>query len=200
MTAPVAVKYFRSAAAFRRWLESNHATARELWVGFYRKDTGRGGITYPEAVDEALCFGWIDGIKKRVDELSYINRFTPRKPNSNWSLVNTRRGAELKKLGRMTPAGLAAFTARRKVRSGAYSFEQQASIFDAVSEREFRAHRPAWDFFQAQPPGYRRLATHWVSSAKRPETVRKRLDLLIANSELQLRVDFLAPNRDPRQS
>ena len=108
MPAPVSVKFFRSAASFRRWLESNHATARELWVGFHKKSTRLGGITYPEAVDEALCFGWIDGIKKRVDEVSYTNRFTPRKRDSTWSLVNIRRVAELEQSGRMTPAGRAA--------------------------------------------------------------------------------------------
>ena len=162
------VIHFKSAAEFRQWLEANHDRVAELWVGFYKKNSGRTGITYGEAVDEALCFGWIDGLKKRVDELSYTHRFSPRKPRSIWSLINIRRAKELKKLGRMTPAGLKAFEARDPERSGMYSFENRPRKLDAAHERIFRADKKAWAFFQAQPPGYQRTACWWVMSAKVP--------------------------------
>jgi len=119
----VKIKYFKSASGFRRWLEVNHARVTELWVGFFKKDSGKGGLTYSQALDEALCFGWIDGLKKRVDELSYTHRFTPRKPKSNWSLINLQHVERLSKAGHMMPAGLKAYAAREPERSGAYSFE-----------------------------------------------------------------------------
>ena len=181
--------FFANSAAFRRWLAKNHATASELWVGFYKKGSGEKGITYPEAVDEALCFGWIDGIKKGVDERSYTNRFTPRKRGSTWSNINTRRVAELIADGRMTPAGQKAFDARREEKSGVYSFEQKdAPALTPAQEKRFRANKAAWKFFSSQPPGYRRIALWWVISAKREETREKRLSTLIADSDAGLRI------------
>ena len=176
------IKYFRSASGFRRWLEANHAPVSELWVGFFKKDSGKGGLTYTEAVDEALCFGWIDGLKKRVDELSYTHRFTPRKPKSNWSRINVQHAGRLKQTGRMMPAGLKAYTARKPERSGAYSFENAPRKLNTTYEKQFKADKIAWEFFQRQPPGYQRLAIWWVVSAKKPETRARRLGQLIAES------------------
>ena len=176
------IKYFKSASEFRRWLEVNHARLSEIWVGFFKKDSGKGGLNYVEAVDEALCFGWIDGLKKRVDELSYTHRFTPRKPKSNWSRINIQHVERLKKAGRMTPAGLEAYAAREPERSGVYSFESAPRRLAAADEKQFKADKTAWEFFQQQPPGYQRLAICWVVSAKKPETRARRLGRLIAAS------------------
>ena len=175
------VVHFQSATDLRQWLEVHHATKSELWVGFYKKASGKVGITYAEALDEALCFGWIDGIRKRVDDESYTNRFTPRRPRSIWSLVNIRRVKQLRALGRMSAAGLKAFAARKPERSGIYSFEQKTA-FDADTESQLKASKQAWIFFQARPLGYRRRMTHWIMMAKRPETRARRLAHLIAAS------------------
>ena len=181
--------YFESPAAFRRWLEAHHASADELIVGFHKTHTGRPTLTWPESVDEALCFGWIDGIRRRVDDDRYTIRFTPRRRHSIWSLVNIRRVAALIAEGRMQPSGLRAFEARRDDRSGVYAFERATpAAFSAADERRFKTHRKAWAFFQSQPPGYRKVAMHWVTSAKRPETREKRLATLIADSEAGLRI------------
>jgi uncharacterized protein YdeI (YjbR/CyaY-like superfamily) len=180
---PTDVKFFATPAQFRKWLEANHDKAQELWVGFYKKETGRPSITWPESVDEALCVGWIDGIRKKLDDESYVIRFTPRKPQSTWSAVNIARVAELKRDGRMRPAGLAAFERRRDDKSAIYSYEQRkTAVFDEAAERQFRANAKAWEFFQSQPPWYRRTATYKVISAKREETRQKRLAELIADS------------------
>jgi uncharacterized protein YdeI (YjbR/CyaY-like superfamily) len=173
------VVHFKSAAEFRRWLQKNHDREKEVWVGFYRKESGRGGITYKEALDQALCFGWIDGIRKKVDEESYTNRFTPRSAKSVWSLINIKRVGELTKLGLMAAPGLAAFKSRDPKRSGIYSFENRPKTLTRELERALRANKAAYDFFCAQPPGYRRLATWFVMSAKKDETRRVRLDRLI---------------------
>jgi uncharacterized protein YdeI (YjbR/CyaY-like superfamily) len=178
----VRIKYFKSASGFRRWLELNHSRSSELWVGFFKKDSGKGGLTYPEAVDEALCFGWIDGLKKRVDDLSYTHRFTPRRPKSNWSRSNIQHVDRLKKAGRMTPAGLRACRARKPERSGIYSFENAPSELNAAHEKQFKADKVAWEFFQRQPPGYRRIANWWLVSAKKADTRARRLGQLIAQS------------------
>jgi uncharacterized protein YdeI (YjbR/CyaY-like superfamily) len=163
--------FFKSPAEFRDWLEKNHSQFTELWVGFYRKDSGRGGLTYQEALDEALCFGWIDGLKKKVNEISFTQRFTPRKKRSIWSAVNTRRVGELGKLGRLMPPGLAAFAARDPERSGIYSFENRTRQLDGAYEKKFKANRKAWEFFQSLPPGYRRTATWWVVREKGGDTL-----------------------------
>lgn len=185
-------KYFRDAAAFRRWLEKHHAAAAELWVGFYKKGATRRGITYAEAVDEALCFGWIDGVRNGIDAERYTNRFTPRRPRSNWSDVNTRRVEELIAEGRMHPAGLAAFESREAARSGVYSFENRgASTLTPEQQARFRRNKAAWNFFEAQPPGYRKTAIWWVVSARREETREKRLTTLIDDSANGLRIAML---------
>jgi uncharacterized protein YdeI (YjbR/CyaY-like superfamily) len=191
--------FFATPAEFRAWLEEHHSTAQELWVGFYRKGSGRPSITWPEAVDEALCFGWIDSVRRSVDEFSYANRFTPRKQRSNWSAVNIKRAQALVDLGRMHPAGLAAFEARTDDRSAIYSYEQRttAALGEAY-EQQFRANVRAWDFFQAQPPWYRRTAARWVISAKKEETRVKRLATLIADSEHGRTIAALT--RPPRRS
>ncbi len=187
------ITHFTSAIELRRWLRQNHTRAAELWVGFYNKQSGRGSVTYPEALDEALCYGWIDGIRKRVDDQSYTIRFTPRRPNSIWSNVNLRHIERLKKFGRMRAAGLAAFAARTAARSGLYSFEQRPLEFPAALEKPFRARRRAWNFWQAQPPGYRRTVIWWVISAKQDTTRQCRLTALIALSVARQRLDFLTP-------
>lgn len=176
------VLYFASAAEFRAWLVTHAASEPAAWVGFYRKGTGRTGITYSEAVDEALCFGWIDGIVRRVDDVSYANRFTPRAPRSIWSTVNVARAEELIRQGRMTPAGLAAFAGRDPARAGLYSFEQDEATLAAAAEALFQANAAAWKFFQAQPAGYRKRAIWWVTSARRVDTRAHRLATLIADS------------------
>lgn len=183
--------YFESPLAFRRWLEKHHESATELLVGFHKSHTGRPTLTWPESVDEALCFGWIDGIRRRVDEERYTIRFTPRRRHSIWSLVNVRRVAALEKEGRMHPAGARAFAARRDDRTGVYSAEQRHVELEAAGIRKFKANKVAWRFFQAQPPGYRKIVIHWVTSAKKAETQARRLDTLIADSANGLRIAML---------
>lgn len=181
--------FFEVPEQFRRWLKEHHATASELWVGFHKKGSGRSSLTWPESVDEALCFGWIDGIRKSLGDDSYVIRFTPRKKGSIWSTVNTRRVAELVRDGRMQPAGMKAFEARDPVRSGIYSFERrEAATLDGAALTRFKANRSAWKFWELQPPGYRKTATHWVVSAKRDETRAKRLATLIEDSAAGLRI------------
>lgn len=189
------LRYFKSATDFRAWLEANHASTTELFVGFYKKDSGKVGITYAEAVDEALCFGWIDGIKKRVDEVSYTHRFTPRKPKSNWSLINIGHVTRLTKAGRMKPTGLKAFAARTDARSGVYSFENRPRELSPELERQFKSDKTAWEFFQQQPPGYRRVASFWVMSAKQDETRERRLAQLMADSKQGRRLGMLSSKK-----
>jgi uncharacterized protein YdeI (YjbR/CyaY-like superfamily) len=172
-------RLFSSQAAFRTWLEKNGARVSELWVGFWNKASGKEGMTYPEAVDEALCWGWIDGVKKKVDDERYTNRFTPRKAQSKWSDVNLRRYAELEAAGRVAAPGKAAFARYDPEKQRSYSFEARSDTFPPELEREFRRHREAWAFFEAQPPGYRRTAIHWVTEAKREETRLRRLARLV---------------------
>jgi uncharacterized protein YdeI (YjbR/CyaY-like superfamily) len=187
--------YFESAVALRRWLEEHHDRATELLVGFHRKSSGRQGIGYEEAVLEALCFGWIDGITRRVDPTRYAIRFTPRKPRSNWSQVNVGRVEDLVQQGRMTPAGLRAYEARDRTRP-AYSYEQRSKPFEPALEETFRRERRAWSFFEAQPPSYRHMATFWVMSAKREETRLRRLMTLIEHSARGERLPMLtSPTR-----
>jgi uncharacterized protein YdeI (YjbR/CyaY-like superfamily) len=185
-------RFFATPAEFRAWLEQHHADEREILVGFYKKGTGRPSLTWTEAVREALCFGWIDGVRRSVDADSYANRFTPRKPRSNWSAVNVKHVEELIREGRMHPAGLAAFEARAPVRTGVYSYEQRhEAALDPEQERQFRADEQAWEFFQSQPPSYRQTAIFWVVSAKREETRAKRLATLMDDSRAGLRIALL---------
>jgi uncharacterized protein YdeI (YjbR/CyaY-like superfamily) len=176
--------FFAAPADFRAWLDENHERASELLVGFYKRDSGRPSISWPEAVDEALCFGWIDGVRRRVDDESYTIRFTPRKPRSHWSKVNVRRVEELRREGRMGAAGLRAFEQRSEERTAQAAYEQdEEPELGADYERRFRANRKAWEFFQSRPPWYRRAATHWVVGAKREETRERRLGQLIDCSD-----------------
>jgi uncharacterized protein YdeI (YjbR/CyaY-like superfamily) len=185
------VRYFKSAAAFRAWLDANHSTATELWVGIYKKDSGRGGLTYKEAVDQALCYGWIDGIAKGVDEVSYSQRFTPRKARSHWSSINRQRVAELCEQGLMAPAGLAAFAADDG-EPAPYSHEQPLTLSPALLQR-FKAQADAWQYFSGRPPGYRRSAAFWVMSAKKEETRERRFATLLADSAAGRPIKLLAP-------
>jgi uncharacterized protein YdeI (YjbR/CyaY-like superfamily) len=193
------VVFFRSSKAFQRWLEASHQQCEELWVGFYKKSSGKPSITYPEAVDEALRFGWIDGVRKSVNAGAYSVRFTPRKPKSQWSAVNITKVEKLSGAGRMRPAGVKAFEGA-KDQSRKYSYEQRHHAhFSGEEERRFRANRKAWDFFQAQPPWYRRTATFWVVSAKQEETRHRRLDRLMADSELGLEIKPLRRSPVPKR-
>jgi uncharacterized protein YdeI (YjbR/CyaY-like superfamily) len=177
-------KFFATPEKFRDWLEAHHESEKELLVGFYKKETGKPSITWRESVDEALCFGWIDGVRRSLGAEAYTIRFTPRKPTSNWSFINVRRVEDLARLGRMAPAGLRAFAQRTPERTGVYSFERAHEAKLAPEDDEkFCANAKAAQFFLEQPPWYRRTAIHWVISAKRPETRQRRLDQLIRDSE-----------------
>jgi len=173
--------FFPTPAAFRKWLHKHHKTADELLVGFYRKDSGRPSITWPESVDEALCFGWIDGIRRRIDEESYSIRFTPRRRGSTWSAINIGRVKVLKAEGRMQPAGLAAYAGRTSEKSATYAYEQRkTAVLSAAQERRLRATPRAWAYFKALPPSHRHLMAWWVTSAKQDATRERRLARLIA--------------------
>ena len=174
--------FFATPAAMRAWLKAHHAADTEVLVGFYKKGSGKPSITWPESVDEALCVGWIDGIRRRVDEESYTIRFTPRKAGSIWSAVNIKRVEALQAAGLMQPAGLAAFAKRKEARSAVYAYEQRGQALSAEYEERLKANHRAWEFFEAQPAWYRRTATWWVISAKREATRQKRLAQLIDDS------------------
>ncbi len=183
--------FFPSAAALRRWLERHHATTRELWVGVHKRHTLRPSITWPQLVDQVLCFGWIDGVRKRLDEDRYAIRITPRKPGSSWSAVNLRRIKQLTRLGLMAPAGLAAFRKRDRKKAG-YSYEERPAGLTGTYARALKANASAWTFFRAQPPWYRRTVSFWIMSAKREETRLRRLAQLIKDSAGGRRVGMLA--------
>ncbi|HYZ75987.1 MAG TPA: YdeI/OmpD-associated family protein [Gaiellaceae bacterium] len=181
--------FFASPSEFRTWLAEHHDRADELWVGFHKKATGRPSMTWPESVDEALCFGWIDAVRKSLGPDAYAIRFTPRKVRSTWSAVNIARVQELIAEGRMQPAGLRAFEARTDDRSAIYAYEQRhGAKLAPEDERQFRSEERAWSFFQAQPPSYRKTAIWWVASAKRDETRRRRLRTLIEDSAKGVRI------------
>jgi uncharacterized protein YdeI (YjbR/CyaY-like superfamily) len=185
--------FFETPSELRAWLEEHHATESELWVGLYKKASGRRSLTWSEIVDEALCFGWIDGKAQGIDEHRYRQRLTPRRRNSNWSAVNVAKVAELRAQGRMTPAGEAAFAARREDPPGTLSYDRRhEAAFDGEQEASFRAKAPAWEWFAAQSPSYRSMATFWVVSAKRPETRARRLATLIECSAAGRRVPPLS--------
>ena len=189
-------RFFRNQAEFAKWLEKNHDRATEVWVGYYKKDSGRKGITWPESVAVALRFGWIDSVRRGSDEDSYTNRFTPRRPGSNWSATNIKKAQELIELGLMHPAGKKAFDARSEPRSAPYSYEQRkAATLDENQERKFRRNKRAWEFFQSRPPSYRTSAIYWVTSAKREETRARRLATLIEDSAKGETVPPLTPRR-----
>jgi uncharacterized protein YdeI (YjbR/CyaY-like superfamily) len=186
--------FFATPANFRAWFEVNHDKSRELLVGFYKKDSGKPSITWPESVQVALCFGWIDGVRKSLGETSYTIRFTPRKPTSNWSSINITFVQELTRKGLMHPAGLKAFAARNEKKSAIYSYEQRNSArFTRKQEKQFRANKVGWEFFRSQAPWYQRVTTFWVISAKREETKLKRLSLLIRLSQNRRTLPMLSP-------
>ena len=180
--------FFTSPDKFRRWLDRHHRTATEVWVGFYKKASGKKGLSYAEALDLALCYGWIDGIRKRVDAEGYTNRFSPRTAKSVWSAINIRRVGELTRLGLMHPRGIEVFRNRDPSKAGLYSFENRPKALAPALARTFRANKKAWAFFQAQPPGYRRLVTFMIMSAKQDATRERRLARAIDASEQRRRL------------
>jgi len=175
-------KFFTTPEKFRQWLEKNHDRATELLLGFHKKDSGKKSITYSEALDEALCFGWIDGVRKSLNETSYTIRFTPRKAKSIWSLVNVNHVERLKKEGRMAEPGMRAYALRDPKRTGIYAFENRPREFSPEFEKKFRANKKAWEFFQSEPPSIRKVCIFWVMSAKKDETRLRRLEQLIESS------------------
>ena len=190
--APTKTLFFATPADFRAWLEKNHALHTELSVGFYKRDSGKPSITWPESVDAALCYGWIDGVRNSIDAVSYRIRFTPRKRTSTWSSINVKRVAELTKLGLMHPSGFKAFKARKGDKTGIYAYEQRKTAkLPPAYEKKFRANKRAWAFFRKQPPWYQRTATYRVISAKQEATREKRLAELIRDSEAGLAIKEL---------
>jgi uncharacterized protein YdeI (YjbR/CyaY-like superfamily) len=191
MSEPI---YFASPAEFRAWLEEHHETESEVWVGMWKKATGRPSLTWAQAVDEALCFGWIDGIAKRVDDERHMQRFTPRKPTSNWSAINIANVERLRAEGRMRPAGEAAFARRRDDKTAIYSHEQRKNPqLEPEEQAQLEANADAWAYFSARPPSYRKPAIWWVISAKKPETRARRLATLIADSAAGRTIKPLTP-------
>ena len=193
------IVHFSSQQEFRKWLAKNHAIANELFVGFYKKSCAKEGATYSEVLDEALCFGWIDGVRRSVNSESYMIRFTPRSPKSIWSLVNVRRAQALANAGKMAEAGRKAFAARQAHRTGIYSFEQKRPGLAPKYKRLFRANPRAWEFFAKQAPWYQRTAGFWVSSAKQEETRLRRLARLIEDSGNGRRLDQVTPKAKTNQ-
>ena len=175
--------FFAKQSDFRNWLEKNHKKETELLVGFYKVDSGKQSMTWTQSVDEALCFGWIDGVRKSIDNDSYQIRFTQRKPTSIWSAVNIQKIEVLTKQGRMQPAGLASFENRKENKSKIYSYENEEVKFSPELKKQFKANKNAWDYFQSLAPSYRKPSTNWVMSAKQETTKLKRLNELIADSQ-----------------
>ena len=188
---PRDVRYFASTDELRDWFDANHETAEELWPGYYRKATGKPTVSWSEAVDEALCVGWIDSVRYRLDDERSAQRFTPRRMGSFWSAINTKRATELIAEGRMRPAGVAAFEARSPEKTAIYSYERDAAAFTKEQQARFEADQEAWAFFRAQAPSYRRNITHWVSSAKREETRERRFEKLLEDSRAGRRTGVL---------
>ena len=175
-------KFFKSPEALRAWFTKHGTTKTELWIGYYKKASGKSGVVYKQALDEALCVGWIDGVVHSIDDACYMQRWTPRKPKSNWSNVNVKRVGELIAEGRMTPAGLAAFARRVPERTGVYTFENPSPELPPAYLKRFKANKAAWKFWSAQPPGYRRTVTAYVMSAKQEATRERRLSLVMEHS------------------
>lgn len=176
--------FFETGAAFRKWLDKNHHKAEDLLVGYYKTGSGKKSMSWSESVDEAICYGWIDGVRRSIDEESYCIRFTPRKHKSIWSAVNIKKVEDLTKLGLMMPAGIAAFNKRDENRTNLYTHEKKGDIhFSPEFEKRFKANKKAWDYFQAMAPNYRKVTTNWVMSAKQAATNERRLEELIRQSE-----------------
>jgi len=199
-SAQIKPTFLTTPGDFRQWLRKNHASMTELWVGFHKKGTGKPSMSWPESVDQALCFGWIDGLRKSCDSESYMIRFTPRKSTSTWSAVNAKRAQELIRLGLMQPAGKKAFEGRDVKRSKLYSFEQKSATLETAYEKQFRTNPNAWQFFQSQPPWYRKTATWWVVSAKQEATRQKRLAVLISDSKAGRRIAPLRREKSTEDS
>lgn len=183
--------FFKNQKEFRKWLKSNHKKEAELIVGFYKKDSGKFNMSWSDAVDEALCFGWIDSTRRSVDAISYCNRFTPRKKTSKWSAINLAKVEALTKTGKMMPAGIEAFKNRKEDKSKANGFENNAIILSAELEKRFIARKSAYEFFLKQAPSYRRIVAHWIMSAKKEETRMARLEKAIKHCEEGKRVSFM---------
>jgi len=193
MPEPVNIKFFRDQKELRKWFEKNHNKKDELWLGYYKKSAGKASVSYKESVDTALCFGWIDGIAKGIDEEKYSQRYTPRRKKSIWSAVNIKKVEALTKVGLMHEAGLAAFNNRDKKMAGLYSSEQKEIKFTPALLKLMKANRKAWVYFSKAPPGYRKTATWWVISAKQEETRLRRMKTLIADSAAGRRIALLTP-------
>lgn len=192
MNLEVQPTFFATQSDFRKWLEKNHSKATELFVGFYKVGSGKPSMTWSQSVDHAICFGWIDGVRKSIDKYSYFIRFTPRKPTSIWSAINIKKVEDLTKQGLMQPAGLASFKLRKEHKSKIYAYEKEAVKLSDHFEKKFKANKKAWKFFQSLPPSYHRSAIHWVMSAKQETTSIKRLDELITDSEAGQKIKRLS--------
>lgn len=184
--------FFATQNDFRKWLENNHAKATELIVGYYKVGSGKPSMTWPQSVDQAICFGWIDGIRKSISEESYCIRFTPRKPTSIWSAINIKKVEDLTQKGLMHPNGILAFEKRKEHRSRIYAYENEEVKLSAAFEQKFKANKKAWAFFQSLPPSYRSTTANWVMSAKQEATRVKRLDELINDSEAGRKIKRLS--------
>ena len=193
---PHDIRFFATSEELRDWFDANHDTADELWLGYYRKATGRPSVDWSQAVDEALCVGWIDGIRRSLDELSFVQRFTPRRKGSTWSAINVAKVAALTAEGRMRPAGDKAYAARSEANTAVYSYERAAAAFSPEDEARLRGNPAAWAHWEARPPSYRRAVTHWVTSAKGAATRDRRLDALIADSAAGRKVGPMRSSRD----
>ena len=192
MNLAVKPTFFATQSDFRKWLAKKHDKATELLVGYYKVNSGRPSMTWSQSVDEAICFGWIDGVRKSIDKDSYFIRFTPRKPSSIWSAINIKKVAELTKRGLMHPNGVLAFEKRKEHKSKIYAYENEALNLSEEFERKFKANKEAWTFFQSRPPSYQRSAIHWVMTAKQLATSIKRLDELIKDSEAKRKIKRLS--------
>ena len=190
---PHDVRFFATPAELRDWFDANHLTHDELWLGYYKKASGRASVDWSQVVDECLCVGWIDGVRKSIDDEVSVQRLTPRRKGSTWSAINVAKVAKLTEEGRMRPAGLTAFAARTDGNTGIYSYERAAAAFSDDEEARFRADEAAWADWEKRPAGYRRTATHWVTSAKQAPTRERRLATLIEDSRAGRRVRPLIP-------
>ncbi len=177
------VIFFPTPLEFRKWLKKYHQKETELFVGFYKKAIGKPTMTWSQSVDQALCFGWIDGIRRSIDQESYCNRFTPRKSKSNWSAINIKKVEYLTQSGQMTPAGLKAFELRKVVKTGVYYTENKNVQLSESYQKQFKKNKIAWKYFNAQTPSYKKLIVHWIMSAKQEKTRMSRLEKAILSSE-----------------
>jgi uncharacterized protein YdeI (YjbR/CyaY-like superfamily) len=191
-------RFFAKPSDFRKWLSANHAKAAELWVGYYKVGSGKPSITWPESVDQALCFGWIDGIRKSIDDTAYMIRFSPRKKSSIWSAVNVKRAKELIEAELMQPAGMAAFSKRDQAKTNQYSYEREHTELSPEYLAQFKKNKRAWEFFEAQPPSYRKPVMWWIMSAKQEATRTKRLGILIEYSSASERIPAMQPLKNPK--